>query len=81
MPAGSGNDALSGIAAGSVFPVDNCASCGATSRVDGGCCGSALGTNSATVPLTCTWAANAAAAGGGPLVKTKMPSDVFGSAS
>jgi hypothetical protein len=54
---------------------------GAVICVTGGCCGSLAGTNSVTVPVTSTNADTDATPGGGPTVKTKMPSDVAGSAS
>ena len=58
-----------------------CVTVGAVSCVDGGSNGSALGTNSDTVPVTWTRAVKAAAAGGALDVKTNTPSDVAGLAS
>src|SRR6187551_111508 len=51
------------------------------SSVIGGCTGSAPGTNSCTVPVTCSRAPTTAAGGSVDPVKTTMPSDVWGSAS
>src|SRR6185295_10732033 len=51
------------------------------SSVIGGLFGSELKTNSCTVPVTCTRLPDTAAAGTLAPVKTKTPSDVFGSAS
>ena len=59
----------------------SCVTVGEVRRVEGASSGSDVGTNSVTVPVTSTRAANAAAAGGALDVKTKIASDVFGSAS
>jgi hypothetical protein len=69
------------IGAGSGLPIESCRTVGDDSSVSGGWSGSWLGTNSVTVPVTCTRLPTAAAAGGGALVNTNTPSDVFGSAS
>jgi hypothetical protein len=70
------------IGAGSGLPVESWITLvGAVSSVSGGESGSCVGTNSETVAVTCTRLPTAAPAGGAAEVKTKMPSDVFGSAS
>src|SRR5262245_31958181 len=80
-PAGSGKMGVSATGAGSGLPVEIWTTVGDVSQVDGGESGSSTGTNSAIVPVTWTRAPTAAAAGGGADVKTKMPSEVAGSAS
>ena len=67
--------------AGNGLPVESCTTVGVISSVAGGLFGSAAGMNSCTVPVTCTLLPMAAAAGGADEVKTKIPSDVLGSAS
>ena len=76
------SDAVIGIGAGSGWPVAT----GTIVRlpaisVSGGCTGSAPGTNSVTVPVTCSSAPTTAAGGSVDPVKTTMPSDVSGSVS
>jgi hypothetical protein len=66
---------------GSVLPVDVSWTVAKVSSVVGGLLGSALGMNSLTVAWTVTRLPTAAAAGGGALVKTNTPSEVFESAS
>ena len=68
-------------AAGSALPLESCVTVAVTSSVSGGLSRSAEGMNSEMVAATCTRLPMAAAAGGALEVKTKMPSEVFGSAS
>ncbi len=51
-PAGLGKEVFSAIAAGSGLPDEISETVGEVSSVNGGCRGSAEGTNSATVPVT-----------------------------
>src|ERR1051325_2065627 len=69
------------IGAGKGFPVEINITVGETSSVIGGLLGSAFGTYSDIVPVTLTRLPIAAVAGGALEVKTKIPSDVSGSAS
>lgn len=80
-PAGSGNVVVSAMGAGKGLPAEIWTTVGELSSVSGGWKGSEPGTNSTTVAVTWTRLPTAAAAGGAELVKTKMPSEVSGSAS
>ncbi len=73
--------AVSVIGAGKGLPVEISDTLGVISSVAGGLLTSALGINSCTVAVTVTLLPITAAAGGAVEVKTKTPSEVFGSAS
>ncbi len=72
---------LSVIGAGSGLPLDNTTIVGPVNWVIDRWLRLLLGTNSATVPVTRMRLPTAAEAGGAVEVKTKMPCEVFGSAS
>src|SRR6266480_3038927 len=69
------------IGSGRALPVELIDTLGDVISVCDGVPGSDAGINSATVPPTWTLLPRTAAAGGALEVKTKMPSDVFGSPS
>src|ERR1700739_2596122 len=80
-PAGSVSAAVSVIGVGNGLPVLISVVWGPSISVEDGLLGSLLGINSATVPVTWTKFPTTAGATGRLEVKTKTPSEVFGSAS
>ena len=80
VPLGSVSAAVSVTGAGRALPVETSPTVGDPAiSVAGGLKGSCGGTNSWTMPRTCTRLPTAAAAGGALPVKTKIPSEVAGS--